>query len=217
MTSKKRVAIAGALLGAFSISAQFTLTMSRVSEKTELTYLGEFFRYWGYMTIWTNTMVTLIWFASVIRAKNPLLNFLRSASLRTGAALFIAIVGFVYHWLLSLSTFRTPLDHYNDIIFHTAIPILYVFWWLFLDEKSILSYKSAAKWMIYPAVYAIFTVIKGLITLKYPYPFLDVTVLGWNPVLLNGLGFALMYGFLGALWIALNNFLAEKNTPKGAK
>lgn len=200
----------GFTLGAFAVLTQFSLTLSRV-EIRGLTYIGEISRYWGYMTIWTNTLVTLIWAASAFDLRFQPFVFLRQHSVRTAFAMYILFVGVVYHLLISGHiTFITRLDWFNDFILHTIVPTLYVAYWLFALPKSHIQPQKALRFMIYPLLYGIYTFIMGAITDKYPYPFFDVTTLGYPAVLLNGLGFMLFYGLIGLVLISVNNRWAEK-------
>jgi len=163
------------------------------------------------MTIWTNTLVTLIWAASLFDLRFQPFVFLRQHSVRTASAMYILFVGIVYHLLLSGNiTFSTRLDWFNDFILHTIVPILFVAYWLFALPKSHIEPGKALRFMWYPLVYGVYTFIRGAITDMYPYPFFDVPKLGYPAVLLNGLGFMLFYGFIGLLLISLNNRWAER-------
>jgi hypothetical protein len=207
---RKTIETLGFLAGAFAVCTQFALTLSRVEIKG-LTYTSEILRYWGYMTIWTNTLVTLIWAAAAFNIQKGWMVHLRLHSMRTAAAMYILFVGVVYHWLLSTyMQFSTRLDWFNDFILHTIVPIFYVIYWLFLLPKTIIRPSAALQFMIYPLVYGVYTFIRGEMTGQYPYPFFDVLKIGYGSALLNGLGFMLFYGFIGSMLIALNNRWADR-------
>lgn len=50
-------------------------------------------------------------------------------------------------------------------------------------------------WLVYPFVYLVYTLIRGSITGTYPYPFLDVSTIGYSRTAANAL--VLMMVFLG--------------------
>jgi len=153
------------------VLSQFGLTLSRVDIKG-LTYSGEIARYWGYMTILTNTLVTLIFASSLFFSKYAFGKFFQSHSVKTATTLYIALVGIIYHLLLKGFPFATVLDWFNDLILHTIIPIIYVVYWMFTVPKNALPITHAAIWMIYPTIYSLYTLLKGQIVGAYPYPFL---------------------------------------------
>jgi hypothetical protein len=207
---RRIIEIVGLTFGAFAVLSQFGLTLSRV-EIRGLTYAGEISRYWGYMTIWTNTLVTLIWAAAAFDLRFQPFVFLRQHSVRTASAMYILFVGIVYHLLLARGvSFSTPWDRFNDFILHTIVPVLFVAYWLFALPKSHIEPSKALRFMIYPLLYGVYTFIRGAITDKYPYPFFDVPTLGYPAVFLNGLGFMLFYGLIGLVLISINNRWAER-------
>jgi hypothetical protein len=76
-----------------------------------------------------------------------------------------------------------------------VIPVYFVLFWIFFVPKIGFSWKSISPWLIYPALYAVYILIRGAIIHHYPYPFIDVTKLGYPRVILNCL--ILFIGFLG--------------------
>ncbi|WP_368670756.1 Pr6Pr family membrane protein [Algoriphagus sp. AGSA1] len=46
-------------------------------------------------------------------------------------------------------------------IFHTVVPLLFLFLWIKFVPKRSLSYKWLPMWMIYPLVYVIYTISHG--------------------------------------------------------
>lgn len=50
-------------------------------------------------------------------------------------------------------------------------------------EKGRLRWQDAPAWLIYPLAYVAYTLARGAVMNWYPYPFLDVTQLGYLTVL----------------------------------
>jgi hypothetical protein len=76
--------------------------------------------------------------------------------------------------------------------------------------KSQLEYRQAFTWLIYPFLYIIYTAIRGAITDYYPYPFTDVTVLGYVRVILNSVGLFVAFLGLSLFLIAIGKYISRK-------
>ncbi len=64
-------------------------------------------------------------------------------------------------------------------------------------------------WLIYPAVYVVYALLKASSTGRYPYPFLDVDRLGSKAVLFNTIGLTIAFWIMGELFVAADKFLAR--------
>jgi hypothetical protein len=72
-----------------------------------------------------------------------------------------------------------------DIILHDVVPVMYVAYWILFIPKSELRWKDTISWSIYPVVYLAWILMRGAISGRYPYPFVDAGQLGYPQVLLN--------------------------------
>jgi len=59
-------------------------------------------------------------------------------------------------------------------------------------------------WLAYPFAYLVYTMVRGRIVGTYPYPFLDVTALGYGHVLADAFGLMVVFLGIGLLIIALS-------------
>lgn len=210
MILNKKIEIISTIIVLGAVFSQYTETIYKVFTYGEATFLNETLRYWGYMTIWTNTLIGLIFLSSWLNVKFSFFNFFRQYSLKSAAFIYIFIVAVIYHFLLKITEFDSALSQINDFIFHTLTPALYMLYWIFKVPKEKLYFKSVTKWMLYPSIYALFVIIKGEINHVYPYFFFDVNELGYAKVLLYTLQLALFYGFLSYFFLIINNkFLAS--------
>jgi len=152
--------------------------------------LGRFF------TVLTNLVVavTMTWVAV---GKKVSVNFLG------GVTLSILLVGAVYVTLLQGLHVLTGARHLADILLHKVSPILMALWWLLFAPRAKLRWSAALWWMAYPLAYLIYVLARGQFDHKYPYPFLDVSKLGWTQTALNTGGIALGFILAGLLlvWI----------------
>jgi hypothetical protein len=123
--------------------------------------------------------------------------------------MYIVVVGVAYHFLLAHIWSPTGLQYVADVLQHYAVPIIYCVYWLFFATKIKLAYIYSILWLIYPLVYFIYALLRGLIVHTYPYPFIDVTTLGYPQVLLNSLMLLVVYVLLGLSTVALSRKLKD--------
>ena len=108
----------------------------------------------------------------------------------------MVIVGLGYHFLLAGIWQPAGLAWWADQGLHTAVPILVVLWWVGYAPKSGLQLRDAVSWLLWPIIYTGYAVIRGLTSGFYPYPFIDLSVLGLAQSLTN-------LGLLAATFLAL--------------
>jgi hypothetical protein len=182
----KRTATATlALLFWFAIGLQFELALARDAARgvgpasTALTFLMFF----------TNTTGLGIALVLTLAALNPDPRRIWNApSVLTALAMFIVIVAVVYAALLQGQWRPEGWRLVVDRLLHLVLPILYVIWWAVFVPKGRLRWYHPLVWQVYPALYMTYIMLRGEVTGRYPYPFLNVTRLGSDGVVLNGLG-----------------------------
>ena len=130
--------------------------------------------------------------------------------MQSATAVFIAIVGIVYSIALRHVWDPEGLQKIADVVLHDATPVLYVLYWLLFVRKGELQFRDVPAWLVYPAIYAVYSMIRGAMTGRYPYHFLDAGVLGYPRTALNIV--ALLAAFLGAsfLTVALGRWMPQK-------
>ncbi len=97
----------------------------------------------------------------------------------------IVITGVVYHVLLARLTNLETVGIISNQLLHTVIPILAVAGWLLFGPRGHFSRGIVWLSLIFPACWITFTLIRGAIMDWYPYPFVDVSKLGYLGVTLN--------------------------------
>ena len=91
-----------------------------------------------------------------------------------------------------------------DLLLHDAVPLAYLACWFFFVPKNSLRWKHPVWWLAYPFAYLVYTMVRGRIVGTYPYPFLDVTALGYGHVLADAFGLMVVFLGIGLLIIALS-------------
>jgi hypothetical protein len=66
--------------------------------------------------------------------------------------------------------------------------------------------------MCYPLVYLVYTLIRGSVTGTYPYPFLDVCVIGYGRMLANAAVLLIAFLGMGLAIVAISRKLGQAKT-----
>lgn len=178
--------MAFALIG---LGWQFQINGATVPEWGPRAWLMAF-----YFTNITNLLVAvhMLWVAS---GRKPASNFSSTITLS------IIMVGIIYRLLLAPEVPKSAPEWYPDFLVHVAVPILTTVWWVIWAPKD-LRLKSLPIWLILPAAYCAYALIRGWVQGSYPYFFFDIGKFGLGAVLLNCIGLVFVFGLCGmALWL----------------
>lgn len=126
------------------------------------------------------------------------------AVLRLTSLVGITVTFVVFHVVLSrLLDLDTWAQAANQLQ-HTVVPVLAVVGWLVFGPRGLTSPRVARLTVVFPLLFVVFTMVRGpLASHWYPYPFVDVTALGYARVAVNGLWVALLFIGVaaGATWL----------------
>jgi hypothetical protein len=210
-TARQRVyALVGALLGWSTLMLQLYLIVNANIASGKGGIFGVL-NFISYFTILTNILVTLT-FTEVLLPEvwNP---YFARPSVVGATALYIAIVGIIYSLVLRKLWNPTGLQLVADHVLHDVMPVVYLVYWLIFVRKGLLRWPDAARWVVFPAVYVAWVLARGSWSGFYPYPFMDVTKLGFPRVLANTAGLFVAFLVAGVLLIALDHALGRTRAP----
>jgi hypothetical protein len=71
-------------------------------------------------------------------------------------------------------------------------------------------WRDAPGWLLYPAAYLVYSLLRGGLTGWYPYPFLDVPTIGLARVLINGIALLVVFLLMSAIVIAVDKLAARR-------
>lgn len=151
----------------------------------------------GYFTILTNTLMAASFLT--IAATGKRLSF----GWMTMLTMSMVVVALVYHIMLAHLYSFTGLNWWTDQAFHTILPALMLWFWLMETTRNPPRGGQPLWWLIWPAGYAVYAMVRGLATGWYPYPFLDLGALGPGAVAINMLGLVAGFAALGFVLNAL--------------
>lgn len=170
---------------------------------------GTILHYASFFTHLSIVLVAIAFTAPLLAPKNPVRTFFEQPAPRAAIALYIAIVAIVHHVLLADLEVRQGWSAATNLMLHTIVPALYWVDWLIFAPKRPMLFRSIPYWLIYPAVYALWALIKGHMTGAYPYPFLNMVELGLIGVTINIVGFVALFSVGAAMFISLGRFFPE--------
>jgi hypothetical protein len=198
-----------AALGWFALALQcyLTVTLSIANGKTLIAGIITFV---SYFTILTNLLVAVVLSFSVWAPGMRWGAFFSRATVQSGTAVNIAIVGIVYSLLLRQIWAPQGWQKLADILLHDLIPLLYVGYWVIFVPKSSLRWKDAFWWLTYPAAYFAYTLLRGAASGWYPYPFLDPGGPGYSRVSANAVTLLAAFLLTGLLFVAIGRWMGRK-------
>lgn len=146
---------------------------------------SEFYGYWTIQSSILACVVLLVTGASLLHLKKPRFvdrwkaGFKRGPTATTmvrGAVTLYAIITWI---LFSLVLSNNPADGivsipWDNVVLYYIIPVVLLLDWFVLDPpRQVVTLGHSIWWLVYPALYVIFTVLRGAIDGWYPYLFLD--------------------------------------------
>lgn len=135
---------------------------------------------------------------------------------------YISITFLGYWGLLSWQNFdmtggvestslRMFLSSCGNYIVHGISPLLVIVHWVLFSPHTRQGYKKAFYFLIYPILYLVFVLIRANVggplysDTYYPYPFIDLNVLGAGNFLLIIMGLLLFFTAWGVFFLYINN------------
>jgi hypothetical protein len=155
-------------------------------------------RFFSYFTILGNLLVAAAC-AAVAGGRGPA--WLVRPRALAGVALYIAIVGIVYVLVLRPLWQPQGAQWVADAALHYVVPVAYLGWWTWALPHRQLAWRDLAWWLPFPLAYLGWALWRGSWSGEYPYPFLDVAVLGTGAVVRNALAVTAGFLALGALLV----------------
>ncbi len=192
--------IFGSLISITAVALQFWVTLNA----REVSVLHTIIRFFSYFTILTNSLVAIYFTCLWLFPLTRLGLFFKQFSTTTAITVYILVVGIIYNLLLRNIWVVTGWGKVADELLHSFIPIYFLMYWIFFAERQKLKWGHALPWLYYPLVYLVYTLIRGTITHTYPYPFINVSKLGYQQTLINCLGVGLVFYGLFLLMIAIS-------------
>jgi hypothetical protein len=149
-------------------------------------------RFVSYFTIQSNVLVLAL---AVTLARDADRDGDRWRVLRLDALLGITITGLVYAVVLAPTLHPEGLGWWTNAGLHYVSPVATLALWLFAGPRPRVAGATVARALAWPVLWIGYTLAHGAVSGWYPYPFLDVSDLGYA-VALRNLGFVVLLALL---------------------
>jgi hypothetical protein len=192
-------------------------TATLVAIVVQAVYVGQAgafnpFNYLGYFTNLSNIFAAVAFIVSALYLADSRLPSVKDSLIRGAATLYMAVTGVVYITLLSGEDLGLLIPWVN-ILTHIIMPLAVVADWLYQPPPAKLRAAQVGTWLIFPAIYLAYSLLRGAIGGWYPYPFLDPDkVGGYGVVSLYCLAILAVFFVLGWLLTKLGNTLKRNVT-----
>jgi hypothetical protein len=184
LTAKKISLLIIALTAWFALILQLYIMLEK-APSIEFTAANTIINFFSFFTVLSNLLVAIIVTFTLFSPSSLAGRFCSSLSVQSAIALYIFIVGLVYNLILRSLWAPTGWQLVADNLLHVIVPLLYVLYWVSFTPKRKLQWKNILPWLIFPAIYLIYSLIRGTVAGWYPYPFLDAAKLGYGKVAIN--------------------------------
>lgn len=185
-----------------------TLSHTLLSQgKTWLQCLVQFF---SYFTTTTNTLVAVTTTIALCATQTKWGSACIKPSAITAITVYIMVVGLVYDVVLRPLGHRQGLARAGSELVHSAVPLLYIIYWLAYATKGNVTWRSSIRWLLYPFIYLVFIFIQGMITNWYPYPFMNIVKIGYGGFWLNCFYLLLLFIVLNIIFISIDKLIAKR-------
>ncbi len=187
--------VAFATLAIVAMTYQFAATADSAFQKAN---------FFSFFTIQANILAVTALFGLVLVPRARRTSLFDGA--RSAAVLYMAITGVVFALLLSglQEELQTTIP-WVDFVVHKLMPIVLVADWLLDPPKHRLPRWTVLAWLSYPLAWIAYTLVRGESESWYPYPFVDVSKLGYDGVLSRSVVLAVGFTLAGAALLWLGN------------
>jgi hypothetical protein len=160
--------------------------------------------YLGYFTVLTNLLVAVSLTWPLVSPRSAPGRWFQRPGVASAIVVSIAIVGLAYHLLLRHIWNPQGLQWLADVTLHYATPALCLLHWWFAVPPARMPWRAPLTWAAWPLAYLVYALLRGAWLQSYPYPFIDVTVLGHARALLNAAGLLLVFLVLATGLVAVS-------------
>ena len=203
-----------ALLGWFALTLQLILTIGMALDNGR-GVPAALWRWIGYFTITTNLLVAITLTAKAVGAQGALSRFFGRPDVHSMTAMSIVIVSLIYNALLRQLWHPHGWSQFANLLLHDVMPALFlIHWWVAVPKQS-LHWRPIGFWLLYPAGYFAYAMVRGTVDHWYPYPFIDVATLGYPQALINAVLILLAFAAVALLLMALARWQVRRSPSIG--
>ena len=212
---RRWLALAGLIIGAAALLAQFSLTMS-LSMAAGRGFWASLVFYFSFFTILSNILAVLCCAASFFASEWKVLVFFRSPKVQTGVALYMLVVAVIYIAILEGLWVPEGMMRVLDRLLHYVMPALFLAHWVFVPKGTLVS-ADIPRWLAFPFLFALYSMIRGALSGEYAYPIMDAAALGYPAALRNISFILILFVFAGVAFVKIDQRLGRRLSPTGTE
>lgn len=171
--------------------------------------------YLSYFTILSNILVATTLTSVAIAPRSRPADFLTWPPVAMATAVYITVTGLTFYFILSrlydLEGWTRHLDH----LLHYVMPPAYVVFWLAFVRKGTLRLRHVVWMLAPPLIYAGWTVVHGAFSGFYPYPFVDISKLGYPKFFRNVGEFIVFFSLVGSICVLIDRLAGRARKGTG--
>lgn len=203
-----------AVVGWTALALQYLLMVAPVQGWS---VLERTINYFSFFTILTNILVALAFTGPLLGEGSRLGRWSASEGVRAAVAMYIVVVGVVYHFLLHPYWNPTGWSLLVNVVLHYVMPVAFVLDWLWFTPKGRLRWIDPAKWLAFPLIYGGWTLIHGLATHWWPYGFVNVDQLGLGRVVMIFGALLVFFLLVGLALVGLDRVFGRATRDSGPR
>lgn len=128
--------------------------------------------FFSYFTILSNIIASFVFIVSAIQLARGHESTARGTAVRGASVVYLAFVGLVFNTLLRDADLG-ELRPWINVVHHLLMPLAVIVDWIAWPPRARISVRTTLLWLIFPAVYVTYSLIRGALTGFYAYPFFD--------------------------------------------
>ncbi|MGI9054006.1 MAG: Pr6Pr family membrane protein [Ilumatobacteraceae bacterium] len=154
--------------------------------------------FFSYFTVLSNIGAVIALGALALRP--PLFRDESFTVFRGAVTLYMAITGIVYNVLLAPTAADVSVNlKWVNLVVHVIGPLVVIVDWFLARSPIKPTVAQAATWLIFPAVWLVYTMIRGPMADWYPYPFLDPDLESVGSIIITCIGIMVAFVALSAV------------------
>jgi hypothetical protein len=201
-----------AVVGWLSLVLQFALQMTN-PVTPEPGVAERFIRFFSYFTVSTNIIVAVTLTAIAFFPRKGFGEFFSRPTVQAAVASYISIVGIIYTLFLRGTWNPQGWQSVADHLLHDVIPVAFVIYWFVFAPKNEITWQFPLKWLVYPSIYIVYSLIRGAFVSWYPYWFVDVTQLGYMTALTNTAFVVAVFAVIGFIYAGIAKAMSGTASP----
>lgn len=178
------------------VALQVAAVLVLLSTSTDV---GHFF---SYFTIESNILSAVTLTVTAVLLLRGSGTTSRTLTLWRGLATFaMAVTGIIYAVLLSGIDVQTGGD-WKNVVVHYLMPVVLLVDWL-ITPRARVTLLAAARWLAFPLLYFVYSMVRGPLVDWYPYPFMDARIHSTGGIAVTFVVLAVLMALLVAVLAAL--------------